>query len=109
VAAESRRPFDCQRCTWGRHCDESKPAPFKQWEFTHRGAVVFQSNICPLPMVTSESNALVRAYGHYRKGYLPYAGGMQDQPLLYVRAMEFLGQVFGDIEAEALARARREK
>jgi hypothetical protein len=106
VAAETQRPFICSRCTWGRHCDASRAAPYLKWHITYRGETVFHSRTCPLPLVSATSNQMIRLYRHYKAGRYPFAGGLLDQPNFYIDAMEVIEGVSGEIEEER-AKARR--
>jgi len=107
VAAETQRPFNCSRCTWGRHCDESRAAAYKKWHITHRGETIFHSRTCPLPVVTPTSNQMMRLYRHYKAGRYPFAGGLLEQPNFYIEAMEVIENVVTEIEAER-ARGKQE-
>ncbi len=78
--------FDCNNCTWGRHCDHSNPAPFNQWMIEN----VTESNICLKPIVSSKSLSFLRYYQHYKNGVLPYSGGLFDQPYGFVKAMAII-------------------
>ena len=73
-------------CAWGRHCDESRPAPFPKWAI----AGVIESTTCLLPMITERSMSFLRLYRHYKNGWLPYTGGLLDQPNIYLEAMEII-------------------
>lgn len=99
VSADADR-FQCATCTWGRHCDASNPAPFKQWVIDR----VIESDICLLPMITSMSNQYLRMHRHYSNGFLAQAGGVCDQPNLYLEAMELLDSTFNKIESDKLRR-----
>lgn len=103
VAAE-RSKFNCKTCRWGRHCDDSNPAKLQGW-FSIPG--VLESRTCFLPMITADSNRMLRLHWHYRKGFLPYRGGIADQPNLYIEAMEILEKTFGEIEAAIAERDQR--
>jgi hypothetical protein len=83
--------FNCATCTWGRHCDESNPAPTPQFVIT--GAVDLESRTCFLPMITPQSRFLLRLHSHYRNRWLPYAGGLFEQPNYYLEAMELINGV----------------
>lgn len=82
----ARGPFDCQHCTWGRHCDETNPASHNQWVIPG----VIESRICLLPMVNEFSALMIRMHRHYRHNILLRPGGILDQPHPYVRAMEII-------------------
>lgn len=96
--------FRCETCSWGRHCDESNPAPFPKFVI-HK---LIESRTCFLPMITPQSRFLLGLYRHYQAKLLPCAGGLLDQPNYYVQAMEILGEADQRIQAEALERARRD-
>ncbi len=76
----------------------------KGW-FTIKG--VIESYTCFLPMITPQSNELLRLFGHYRKGNLAFSGGLLDQPAAYIEAMELLDGTFAQIERERLEEAQR--
>jgi hypothetical protein len=88
---QNRKDFDCDKCIWGRHCDESNPAPFNQWKIPgNRNAAVIESNVCLLPMVTNRALFFIRLHKHYRNGVLFSGSGFMDQPNLYLEMMEIL-------------------
>lgn len=87
------KAYDCATCKWGRHCDDSNPAPTDNW-FEIPG--VIKSGTCLLPMITPQSRYLLRLYGHYKNRLLPYAGGLLNQPNYYIEAMEHIAAVAGD-------------
>jgi hypothetical protein len=101
VAAESDR-FNCAKCPWGRHCDDSNPAPFPKFVIHVAGRPFLESRTCFLPMLTAQSHRLVRLHLHYRRGLLPHAGGIADQAQLYVEAMELLEQTFNEIDMQRM-------
>lgn len=96
--------FRCDTCSWGRHCDSSRPAPFAKWVI--RG--VIESRTCLLPMITAQSQFLLRLFGHYKQRLLPRSGGLLEQPNYYVEAMEILSAREAEILAEREEQARRE-
>lgn len=83
---EKAHTFNCEHCDWGRHCDESNPAPFAQWSITG----VIESDICLKPMVTEFSLTMLRLYGHYKNHWLPLSGGLLEQSNTYLQAMEII-------------------
>lgn len=99
VAAESDR-FNCKKCPWGKHCDDSNPAPFEQFVIQLNGVPFMSSRTCFLPKITIESHALMRLHVHYKKGFLPRAGGICDQSQLFIEGMEVLEQTFGEIDMQ---------
>ncbi len=96
--------FRCKTCVWGRHCDESNPAPFAKWVI--RG--VIESRTCLLPMITEQTRFLLRQYAHYKSRVLPYAGGMLEQPNYYAEAMEIIAVHDAQLQAELAEKQRRE-
>lgn len=100
--------FDCDRCPWGRHCDDdfgwpgSKgPAPYPMWEIPG----VIRTTTCLKPMVTGEEWKIVSLYRHYKNGFLPREGGLYDQPQIFLEAMATMES---QIEKNAQAEAERE-
>lgn len=76
-----------------KHCDEDGglensrgPAPFAKWAINGVG----EFRTCLLPMITRETEYLLRLHQHYRAGHLPLSGGVLDQPNAYLQAMELL-------------------
>lgn len=51
---------------------------------------VIESATCLLPMITPQSRFLIRMHRHYRNGWLPYEGGLLEQPNYYLEAMELI-------------------
>lgn len=83
---QNRSKFDCNNCTWGRHCDASNPAPIKKWVIPD----YFESDICFLPMITDRSLFFIRLANHYRRGILFDSGGLMRQPNAYLEAMDLI-------------------
>jgi len=52
---------------------------------------VIDSRVCLKPMITPFSYSLISYYLHYKNGVLWKAGGISDQPAIYLRAMELIG------------------
>jgi len=96
--------FNCERCPWGRHCDETRPAPIKQWVIKN----VIETNVCLLPMITPESRFLLRLHDHYKKGHMAREGGILEQSNFYLEAMEILNERENLIMSERAERAQRE-
>lgn len=88
-----RGKFNCSACSWGRHCDDSNPAPYNK--FVIKGFM--ESKTCFLPMVTDESRFLLRLYRHYKNGLLAVSGGVLDQPNYYLEAMETIDGYSGNV------------
>lgn len=45
---------------------------------------------CPRRCSTTDVNLMLMAFGHYRSGFLPDAGGWAEQAYLYTEAMRFI-------------------
>ena len=93
-----REKFNCRSCCWQRHCDDRNPAPFPMFAIAEIG---LESRTCLLPMVSESSRQWMRLYGHYKGHVLATAGGLLDQPNLYLEAMEMIDAHQGRLMAEA--------
>lgn len=47
----------------------------------------WKSRICPRKLITDESHQWLRLFASYRAGYLLEAGGILDQPAIYISTM----------------------
>lgn len=72
-------------------------AGFYRWQFLgepvfrdESGELTCVSRICPRTMVTEDSCHLLSLYGHYKAGHLLRAGGISDQPHLYIESMRII-------------------
>lgn len=90
VVAHNRESFNCQNCRFHRHCDDSNPAPFPMWVIPEIG---LESRTCLLPQVTEEARDMLHLYRHYKNGYLPRAGGILDQPAVFMESMALIDAV----------------
>lgn len=45
---------------------------------------------CPLAMIDGETSMVLKLYSHYKNGYLPDAGGINDQPASLIKAFEII-------------------
>lgn len=59
-------------------------APYPRWKLEG----IYESNLCPRRAVTDESRAWLELYGHYAKGHLWARGAVEDQPAIYLQAMQ---------------------
>ena len=57
-------------------------------------------------MMTADSHRFLRLYNHYKNGLLPQAGGICDQPNLYLEAMEMLETTFNRLAGDRARRTR---
>ena len=69
---------------------------------------MIESKVCLLPMVTPQSQYLIRLYTHYKNRLLPHSGGLLEQPNFYLEAMETLAGRDALLQAEADEKQRRE-
>lgn len=58
--------------------------------------VVPKTNECLRQTVTDDARLLVDLYRSYRRGFLPNAGGLLDQPVVYHRAMSLIDRWWKD-------------
>lgn len=87
------KDFNCATC-WHRNCDADKSKPgsngaalFARWKIDGVGEL----KTCPLPMITPFSSFMSSLSQHYRDGHLVEAGGILDQPNLYLESMRIFG------------------
>jgi len=66
-------------------------------------------NTCLLPMITKFSALMLKLYGHYKKGLLPFRGGAMEQPNCYLDAMQVIETWLAKIEAKHYEEARRRR
>ncbi len=59
---------------------------------------------CPVKSITEQSGDFIRAYRFFKYGMLPRAGGIIDQGIRYIQAMETI-----DREINLIAREKKEK
>lgn len=69
---------------------------------------VIESRTCLLPMITPQSQYLLRLHKHYREGLLPLSGGLLEQPNYYLEAMEILSDRGAVLQAEELEKMQRQ-
>lgn len=55
---------------------------------------------CPLRLITPESIEYLKLYAHYKLGHLPNEGGLYDQPLKYIQAMETIAGALQELMRE---------
>ena len=70
-------------------------APYPRWTLDGE-----TTNECPRQRVTDDSRRWLSLYPHHEKGHLFLAGGISDQPAIYLEAMTTI--------ASAIEQARRE-
>ncbi len=90
--ARNASGFNCKSCAH-RNCDSDGSLPGSkgpglpgQWEV----AGVIRSNVCLLPMVSDFSRECLRLYKHYKNNILLRAGGLYNQPNIYIESMSVI-------------------
>jgi len=73
-----KNPPKCGSC----NCDASHRDGFRVWEIDG-----VNYDTCPRFLITGDSAYLLQLFTHYRRGLMPLAGGLFDQPNRYVEAM----------------------
>lgn len=53
---------------------------------------VIETSICPHRLVSSDSRDWLELYQHYIDGFAAFAGGVLDQPAIYLTAMRVIAQ-----------------
>jgi hypothetical protein len=66
-------------------CPVSGDAGYVKWQLP--GLIPWESRICPRKLVTPETRAWLQIYSTYKAGFLLVAGGILDQPAIYINAM----------------------
>ena len=96
-------------------CDDTAEHGSQVWCWACRGAaggchVCDHGRVtldrCPNYHRSAEVDLMLSAYGHYRSGFLPLAGGMFDQSGVYVDAMSFIAAVVNQHEEIEMDKAR---
>ena len=68
-------------------------ASYERWQLDG-----WKSRRCPRTLITKESQAWLDLYSHYVKGHLYRAGGVEDQPALYLEAMRIIAGYVAEAE-----------
>ena len=77
----------CETC----HCADGN-AGFERWQIGEQ----WKSRVCPRRLVTTESNAWLNLYSFYRSGHLLVAGGVIDQPAIYLNVMNAIATMVAE-------------
>lgn len=84
-------------CTAGIKDDKSTI----QWVLNIDGKTeYFREN--PRNQITKMSAMFLNMYGHYKKGHLPFSGGIYNQPATYEQAMTIIGNEINSPDLEEL-------
>jgi hypothetical protein len=49
-----------------------------------------ETNLCPSRMTDEPAKAWIGLYNHYQAGHLYRAGGLREQPAIYMQIMRFI-------------------
>ena len=83
--------FQCEKCYWGRHCDEDNRAPRKDhWHVKVKGLSYYKTDYCLLNQMDRGSHEIVKLYNHYEKGNFMVQGSILEQPHFYRQSMELI-------------------
>ena len=55
---------------------------------------------CPVKIVTKKTVEVIKFYKHYKNGYLPVAGGINDQSITFLKAVDILDREINQLSAE---------
>jgi len=78
-----------------RGCNADAPYPIYELD----GEPIMR---CPLKLIKPETYTYLRFYGHYKQGFLPNEGGLLDQPLKYLQAMEVIHAAMNEMHIEEM-------
>ena len=70
-------------------------AGYERWELKD----VWKSRICPRRLITAETREWLALYTHYEAGHLAVAGGVLDQPFIYLQAMRAISAAVNSVDA----------
>ncbi len=96
-------------------CDDTAEHGYQVWCWACRGSaggcpVCDHGRVtltrCPNYHDGPEVHAMLKAFGHYRSGFLPVAGGTQDQSATFVDSMSFIQAVVSQHEEIEMDKAR---
>jgi hypothetical protein len=69
-------------------------AGFERWEIKGK----WKSRICPRRLITPESRDWIQLFSTYKAGHLLVAGGIYDQPALYINAMTTIERLVSEAQ-----------
>lgn len=55
---------------------------------------------CPIFLASENTWSVIRLYSHYKNGYLPIAGGINDQTPQFLRSMEIIDSMILEHQRE---------
>ena len=98
--------FNCEECGEKRKeqygCTKETERPL----YDH--PVFGEIRRCPRKLITPVTVRMMRAYHHYKAGFLPGPGGAENQDYRTMRAIEIIGETVGDIESQRHEERMRE-
>lgn len=62
----------------------------------HKGTLVLESATCLKPHSDSDTSHVLGLFGHYKRGFLLKAGGVEDQPKYYLDLMATIDWYISD-------------
>jgi hypothetical protein len=74
----------------------SGDAGFDRWEIKGR----WKSRICPRKLITDSTRSWLQIFSAYKAGYLLVAGGILDQPAIYIAAMTTIDGLINEARRE---------
>lgn len=89
--------FDCRRCPEAAREERGCYGPV--------GRPIYrlgdeEYDRCPVRLVEPWTHEVLVLYRHYKNGFLPYAGGVTDQPAKLMRAFLLIENAVSEAEAE---------
>lgn len=82
----------CESCI----CKDGN-AGFAKWEIK---GLLEPTSSCPRRSLSAETNFYLSLFPHYRSGHLLFAGGLADQPAIYIEAMGIIDATVNAVQAE---------
>jgi hypothetical protein len=101
---DNPKTFNCKTCGNEYHCNQTGDQTGDQtgeWPKSigaasyniitiDRDGYQLESKTCLIPQITQRTNYLFKLHKHYSNSILLIAGGLYDQPNLYLDAMEII-------------------
>ena len=77
-----------------RYCDKDSPTPLFEFD----GELFFR---CPVSFILEESFIALNEFSFFSKGFLPVAGGWEDQPHKIMQQMLIIDSAFNEVHSDA--------
>ncbi len=101
--------FHCRKCRVGHWCDADFRWPGSRGPAPHPLFIipdVVDARTCLLPMMTDLSREMLRWRALYHDGFLPMPGGAQDQPAVFLDALNIIDATIAEIENDRRSKKR---